>query len=197
MKKVTKVLAAIMLMGTAIYAVGFTGFNYNTTANINTKEENIESVDGHDYVDLGLPSGTLWATCNVGATTCEGYGVYFAWGETTVYKGWDNYKYRVDRGTDKLTKYCQEPESGYKGFTDNLTRLQPMDDAATVNWGSGWYTPTKEQWDELCKYTYSKWTTQNGVKGRLFNAPNGKCIFLPASGHILSDWGLNEEGERG
>ena len=98
--------------------------------------------NGHEYVDLGLPSGTLWATCNVGADTPEGYGDYFAWGETTpkTTYNWNTYKYcNGGEGLNTLTKYCSDSNFGYNGFTDNLTVLQLMDDdAATVNWGSGW-----------------------------------------------------------
>ena len=144
------------------------------------------SYNGHDYVDLGLSSGTLWATCNVGANTPEGYGNYFAWGETepkTTYN-WSTYKY--GNGTSwenpQLTKYCNDHYCGYNGFTDNLTVLQPSDDAATANWGSGWRTPTREQWQELLDNTTNTWTMRNGVNGRLFTASNGNSLFLPAAG---------------
>ena len=97
------------------------------------------SYNGHDYIDLGLPSGTMWATCNVGAENPEGYGDYFAWGETqpkAIYTD-SNYVYS-NGGCEDFTKYCTKPEFGYNGFTDNLKTLQPSDDAATVNWGEGW-----------------------------------------------------------
>lgn len=141
------------------------------------------SYNGHDYVDLGLPSGTLWATCNVGATTPEGYGDYFAWGETQPkdYYDWRNYKY-CNGDYDQLTKYCNNYNYGYNGFTDNLTMLLPEDDAATANWGNGWCTPTYEQWGELEDYTINEWTSQNGVEGRLLTALNGKSLFLAAAG---------------
>lgn len=140
--------------------------------------------NGHDYVDLGLPSGTLWATCNVGANVPEDYGDYFAWGETMP-KGiydWRTYKYCKGRD-DQLTKYCNNPSYGYNGFTDNLTELQSSDDAATANWGSGWCMPTKTQWEELKNNTTVTWTMQNGVKGMKFTAGNGNSLFLPAAGY--------------
>ncbi|MBO6025765.1 MAG: SUMF1/EgtB/PvdO family nonheme iron enzyme [Bacteroidales bacterium] len=123
------------------------------------------------YVDLGLPSGTLWATCNVGADTPEGYGDYFAWGETTTKStySWDTYKYY----NGSVTKYTGN---------DGLTTLQSGDDAATANWGSGWCMPTKAQWEELQDNTNVTWTTQNGVNGRKFTASNGNSLFLPAAG---------------
>ena len=146
------------------------------------------SGDEHAYVDLGLPSGTLWATCNVGADTPEGYGDYFAWGETQpkdVYN-WSNYQY-CNGSHDQLTKYCNNSSYGYNGFTDNLTTLQPGDDAATANWGSGARMPTKQEWEELRDYCSSVWTTQNGVNGRRFTGPNGNTLFLPAAGSRWND----------
>lgn len=142
----------------------------------------------HEYVDLGLPSGTLWATRNVGADTPEGFGKYFAWGETspkTTYS-WSTYKYCM--GSEKtLTKYCNNPDYGYNGYTDNLTILLPVDDAATANWGSGWCMPTDDQWYELYENTTHNWTTLNGVNGWLLTATNGNTLFLPAAGYHLTN----------
>ena len=144
------------------------------------------SFNGHEYVDLGLPSGTLWATCNVGAAKPEGYGNYYAWGETKPQAGnaysWSSYKY-ANGSYDRLTKYCNKSEYGNNGFTDNLTTLQSGDDPAVANWGSGWRTPSKSQWDELIANTTNQWTTRNGVSGRLFTSKkNGQTLFLPAAG---------------
>ena len=137
----------------------------------------------YGYIDLGLPSGLLWATCNVGAEMPEDYGDYFAWGETTtksVYN-WSTYQY-CNGSSSTLTKYCTNSSYGYNGFTDNLTNLLPEDDAAAANWGGDWRMPTKEEWQELLNNTTSVWTTQNGVNGRLFTASNGNSLFLPAAG---------------
>lgn len=153
--------------------------------------------NGHVYVDLGLPSGTLWATCNVGADSPEDYGDYFAWGETTAKSSYDWSSYKYCKGSyDKLTKYCNKSSYGYNSFTDNLTTLQTSDDAATANWGSGWCMPTKAQWEELKNNTTVTWTTQNGVKGRRFTASNGKCLFLPAAGY-RSGSSLDNAGDGG
>lgn len=134
------------------------------------------------YVDLGLPSGLLWAECNVGATVPEEYGSYFAWGETQSkdFYDWINYKYGTD--WNLITKYCTDQELGLNGFVDNLVTLEPEDDAATVAWGDGWRIPTKEEWNELNENTNAGWTTVNGVNGRRFVASNGNSIFLPAAG---------------
>ena len=169
MKKFVKAVAALMLMTAVLFTA--------ECVNAQTHKD-------HDYVDLGLPSGTLWATCNVGATTPEGYGDYFAWGETqpkTTYD-WNTYKY-VNGKSEKLTKYCNKADKGNNGFTDNLTTLQAGDDPATANWGSGWRTPSKEQWEELQDNTTNTWTTRNGVEGMLFTAFNGNSLFLPAVGY--------------
>jgi hypothetical protein len=137
-------------------------------------------VEEHEYVDLGLPSGTLWATCNIGASVPEGYGDYFAWGETAPkdYYDWDNYMW-CDGTRNTLTKYCT---NSYYGTVDGKTELDPEDDAASANWGSAWRMPTLEQLQELEEYCDWQWMEMNGVYGRLAIGPNGKTIFLPASG---------------
>lgn len=141
--------------------------------------------NGHDYVDLGLPSGTKWATCNVGASTPESYGNYFSWGETTTKSSYsyNNYKYgREDQnGNVRFTKY--NTVSSY-GTVDNLSTLQTSDDAATVKWGNGWRIPTKAEWEELINHTTATWTSQGGVNGLRFTAINGGSIFLPAAGRF-------------
>lgn len=137
------------------------------------------------YVDLGLPSGTLWATCNIGATSPEDYGDYFAWGETEPKENydWDNYKW-VDASTGSLyfTKYCM---SSAEGDVDNKDQLDLEDDAAYVNWGPEWRMPTRDQIYELMDNCTAEWTQMNGVNGELITGPNGKTIFFPAAGY----WG--------
>jgi len=160
---------------------------------------------GHEFVDLSLPSGTLWATCNMGANKPEEYGDYYAWGEIKPKNKYDanSYKYIKENNILPktnflflLTKYCQESNFGYAGFTDELTVLESVDDAATVNWGNGWCIPSKEQWEELIKNTENTWTTRNGVNGRLFSAKNDQTLFLPAAGFRWNDE-LNRAGSYG
>ena len=140
-----------------------------------------------DYVDLGLPSGLPWATCNVGANAPEEYGDYFAWGETQPKDTYDWSTYQYCNGSNyTMTKYCDNSNFGYNGFTDNLTILLPEDDAATANWGSGWRMPTEEEWRELYNNTTHTWAIQNGVNGRLFTATNGNSLFLPAGGYCYN-----------
>ena len=141
--------------------------------------------NGHTWVDLGLPSGLQWASCNVGATTPEEYGNYYAWGETTTKEdySWTTYKY-ANGGLYKQTKYCNDASHGDNGFTDNLTTLEPADDAARVNWGGDWRMPTAAEWKELREQCTWTWTKQNGVKGyQVTGNTNSNSIFLPAAGY--------------
>lgn len=133
--------------------------------------------DGHEYVDLGLPSGLLWAICNVGANTPYEAGDYFAWGETEPKETYDWSTYKWCEGDENsLTKYTI-PYS-YSGYVDNKTRLEPADDAAHVNWGGNWRMPTEEEWQELqmnCDYSCLP-------EGLLFiSRKNGNSIFFPAA----------------
>ena len=110
-------------------------------------------------VDLGLESGTLWTTRNLGATAPWEYGDYYAWGETKTKDdySWETYKYC--KGTEKtLTKYCYDAELGYNGFSDVLTTLEAADDAATAVLGTDYSMPTEANWEELGDQCYWVWT---------------------------------------
>ena len=145
-----------------------------------------------NYVDLGLPSGTLWATCNIGASSPEEYGDYFAWGETEGYNSgktlfdYSTYEWCENEGDKKLfTKYCHKPDCGKEGFADYKYVLDSEDDAAYVNWGEEWRTPSKSQCSELIndEYTEKEVTTVNGMRGiRITSKLNNNYIFLPCSG---------------
>ncbi len=159
-------------------------FSFTTTSNTPNDTKNrcyglsIRPVQEHEFVDLGLPSGTLWATCNVGANFPEEYGDYFAWGETTPKSmyGWSTY-FDTDDGGSTFKKYNNN---------GGLTELQSEDDAATANWGSGWQMPSLAQIQELnnSSYTTTVWTQMNGVSGRkITSKSNGNSIFLPAAGY--------------
>lgn len=195
MKRLMKAMSAIMLMTVMLFAIGCGKEDNPNHGNGNNGGGNGGGLNGHEYVDLNLPSGTLWATCNVGATTPEGYGDYFAWGETeskTIYD-YTTYNYCVSDNVSwshPLTKYCNDPEWGYNGYSDDLTILQASDDAATAKWGNGWCMPTADQWRELKDNTDFQWMTQDGVEGMLLTAPNGNSLFLPAAGACW-DHGLN------
>ncbi len=146
----------------------------------------------HEVVDLGL--SVKWATCNVGAETADDAGDFFSWGETSP-------KDIYDSTTDK---YCSCPDgdsyctnaSHYTKYnsTDGKTVLDPEDDAATVNWGSGFRMPTQEEFQELLdKCT---WTWDSSHKGYLVASSNGNSIFLPASGYRYGSY-LDGQGSFG
>ncbi len=139
------------------------------------------------FVDLGLPSGTLWANRNLGAPSSNDYGNYYAWGETTGYDqgkttfSWKNYKYC--KGTsNSLTKYCTKSSYGNSGFTDDITQLQGFDDPASNKYGYYYAIPTKEEWEELM--TYCRWSRLNNgafIRGR--EGKSDDVIMLPAAGY--------------
>lgn len=125
-----------------------------------------ETASDYDFVDLGLPSGTLWATCNVGANSPEEVGDYFAWGETEPKSNYteDNYTFSIGEAT----------------------QLPEKNDAATINWGSKWRMPSYDQIKELCQNTTAEWTTLNSASVlKVTSKTNGNSIFLPTTG----SWG--------
>ena len=147
-----------------------------------------------EYVDLGLPSKTLWATRNIGAENPEDFGLYFMWGDTKGYTSdtsdgmvfdWSTYKYC--KGSDtSFTKYCTISSKGFNSFKDDKTELDLADDAAYVNLGAEWRMPSQEQYDELLngEYTKRERTTVNNVYGILITSKkNQKSIFFPAAGY--------------
>ena len=133
-----------------------------------------------EAVDLGLPSGIRWASFNVGASTPEEEGFYYAWGETEPKENyqWENYKWCNGSGSS-LTKYNYSSDLG---TVDNKIVLDPEDDVAAVRYGDKWRMPTASEIDELFAYTTSQWTKRNGKDGFLLTAGNGNSIFLPDPG---------------
>ncbi len=135
-------------------------------------------------VDLGLPSGIKWASCNVGATQPEDYGNYYAWGEVVPKDdySWETYKY-ANGSSSTLTKYCNNASYGDNGFTDGKTTLDLEDDVAHVNWGGNWCMPRSAEIDELRNNCTWKWTIKNGINGyQVTSNTNSNSIFLPAAG---------------
>ena len=170
----------------------------------------------NEVVDLGLPSGTLWSKYNLGVNpnqlsiASNWYGKYLMWGEleektvwdeqgTEVLYEWDNYKFGQ---AFNLTKYCNKSTYGLNGFVDNLTQLLPEDDAAYQNkklHNFNFHIPTKEQCEELIKYTISYWVKNydpskmehnpeddkgiKGLNGYMFEGKNGNQLFIPAASY--------------
>ena len=121
------------------------------------------SINGHDYVDLGLPSGVKWATCNVGASSPSDYGDYFAWGETSAKS---EYTAQNSKAKEKMDDIAGNPAY----------------DAARANWGGSWRLPTEAELEELKNKCTWTWITENGHNGYWVQGPNGNSIFLPAAG---------------
>ncbi len=156
------------------------------------------TLNGYDWVDLGLPSGLKWAAYNIGATAPEEYGDYFAWGETQPYYSsrspftwkegksagyaWASYQFRTEGDNWDNVKFSKYNFDSEYGPVDNKTTLEIADDAARANWGGSWRMPTDAEYNELVNNCTCTWTTQNGVTGELVQGPNGNCIFLPAYG---------------
>lgn len=154
----------------------------------------------HEYVDLGL--SVMWATCNIGAMQPEGYGNYFAWGETEIKTSyaWNNYKFRTSGDSYNNVKLSKYKNDGSMGAIDNRSILVSTDDIAHFEWGGNWRIPTKAELDELrtkCTWT---WTTRNGVKGYKVTSNiegfTDRSIFLPATGY-RNESNLKEAGVQG
>lgn len=151
--------------------------NSGTDPNPGTNPETGNMVNGHEYVDLGLPSGLKWATCNVGASSPTETGDYFAWGETSPK---DIYTYYNSKTYDKsIGQISGNPEY----------------DAARANWGGTWRMPSSVEMQELVDKCTWKWTSKSGITGQEVTGPNGNSIFLPAAGYFsessISDIGFN------
>lgn len=185
----------------SVYAVGRMGGYESSLDGRNFRSGKVYRLQGqltniadgleHEYVDLGLPSGTLWATTNVGASSPEEPGDYFSWGETRGYKSgkrnysWGNYKYYKNK---QITKYCIDEY----GVTDNRTELEAIDDAATMNWGRDWQMPSREQLKELAtectwirQWDWANITCIVYVKSKV----NGNTIILPSTGDCSGQYG--------
>ena len=176
--------------GLGTYISNITGLEHNTTYYVRAYAVNANGVagygpevsfttlldpaNGREYVDLGL--SVKWATCNVGATTPEEYGDYFAWGETTTKTGYTE--------GNCPTSGLSYSELQSQGCIDGEGNLTAQYDAATANWGGNWRMPTKAELQELIDKCTWTWTTQNGVKGyKVTSKTNGNSIFLPAAGY--------------
>ncbi len=174
-------------------------------------DEPADPYNGYEYIDLGL--SVKWATMNIGATTPEEYGDYFAWGEIEPYYteghsqddscfdwktdktgyNWSSYKW-CNGSEDSMTKYCSN--SSY-GMVDSHSTLEASDDAAAANWGGMWRMPTVSEQNELRENCTWTWTTRNGINGHVVTSKkNGNSIFLPAAG-IRSNSSLSHVGSNG
>ena len=155
--------------------------------------------NGYEFVDLGLPSGTLWATKNVGASKPSDSGLYFQWGDTVGYTadqvgtGDGQKKFALD-----YSDYKWNASEGFSKYNTTGAALELEDDAAHVNMGGSWHMPTPDQFQELIDNTTNTWTTQDGVNGRLFTSKSdhSKSIFFPAAGYAW-DGSVRDRGDGG
>lgn len=150
--------------------------------------------NGFEFVDLGLPSGTMWAKCNVGANAPEEAGDYFAWGEVLTKDNYTSQTYVYgsadsadENGYDRLTAISKYNTFSAYGEVDGKTQLEPEDDAATANMGGAWRMPTYDDLNELLTSCYCQVTKINDVRGLKFIGPNGNSIFLPSVGLRYGD----------
>ena len=136
------------------------------------------TINGYEYVDLGLPSGLKWATCNVGANSPEDYGDYYAWGEI-----------------ETKSEYYESNSKTYGKSMSDISGNATYD-VARAKWGGSWRLPTKKELDELESKCTWEWTTQNGKNGYKVTGPNGNSIFMPAAGYRYGS-SLSGVGEYG
>ena len=167
MKRFNLLTSAFAILITFIAGLFFSSCSNDDETNINDRKP-----EGVVAIDLGLPSGTKWASCNVGATKPEEYGGYYAWGDTNEK---EVYNWRSYIHCDGSRETCHDLGSDISGTNY---------DVAHVKWGGNWRMPTYDNMKELLDICTSEWTTLNGVNGRKFTSKiNGNSIFLPAAGY--------------
>lgn len=133
--------------------------------------QNKKKIDGYEYVDLGLPSGLMWATCNIGAMSPEEFGNYYSWGETCTKSTYD-------------IKNCKTIELVNTTQLEEVDRKENFTDVAKASWGNNWRLPSLADIEELKNICIWSAETQNGIKGSKVTGPNGNSIFLPACGYM-------------
>lgn len=149
-------------------------------------------------VDLGLPSGTIWSSCNVGAKSAYDVGLYFAWGDLQIKDKytWENYRYFLGYIKDdfhtlpRLSKYVSHSRLG---IVDDKSYLEPSDDPATQFMGQQWCTPSHEQSDEIWRYCKISKVEEKGISGYRVIGPNGNSLFFANSGYLRGDKKLSPE----
>lgn len=160
-----------------IFTLLFVGFTLLAVQACGDDEENGIFEDSQNAsniaVDLGL--SVKWAAYNVGASSPEEYGGYYAWGETKEKKYYSGSDYKWRKSDGLIVKYAET--------VDNKMRLELSDDVAHVSLKGNWRMPTQDEMEELITRCSWEWTTRKGVEGQLVTGPNGNSIFLPAAGY--------------
>lgn len=179
MKKIN-IIGYMPLLCLVVIAVLMTG------CQTNVKKQSVTAID------LGLPSGCLWAESNLGASSCEGAGHYFFWGDTDPCEKGSRYKYVGDGhytrgGDERYLKYVTDSEWG---IVDGKVIMELQDDAANTMLGDSWSIPTVADFNELLTYCTCREDVRNGVEGVSFIGPNGNSIFFPDLGHHADVFGI-------
>ncbi len=178
-----------------IIAIAFVGILVTSGCGCDISEPT-GSLNGHGYVDLGLPSGTLWATCNIGADDPNDEGEYYAYGKTTPWTEEDmrNYSYRPSIVPQEYVRVFDivfyVNHSGGQDIYFYSSKFNKCDDAATYNWGDNWRMPTREDFEELMSNCRWEWTSHHSQKGYKVIGSNGNSIFLPTTGYHLMMAGI-------
>lgn len=175
----------IFLLLTAATMLAFVNVSCDRTDDTGT--DNQDSRPDGEWIDLGLPSGLLWSSCNLGASDQQSSGNFYAWGEvqTKEVYDWTHYRHCTADGSGNLVSFTKYNTSATYGTTDNKTVLESGDDAATSVLGAGARIPTNSEWQELLDTANVslQWATVNSVEGlKITSRSNGNSIFLPAAG---------------
>lgn len=183
MKRFTLICLGVLMLFSAGCKSNSSSSASSTASSPKVNEEQVLSKNGHEYVDLGLPSGTKWATCNLGSTIPEAAGLDYAWGETKNRYEFEeeSYRFHDDKLYDLEYAYSKYQVSSYSGSfkPDKIMVLSPNDDAARSEWGAPWRMPTKADFYELmnaCKWTWR----DDDNPGYEVTGTNGKSLFFPA-----------------
>ena len=170
-------------IGSEDYFQPFVSVTYNG-GEIERVDYNQPLSNGYNFVDLGLPSGNLWADRNVGAASPEAYGTYFSWGEVSGKTNYADGTYKWGGGASN--PYTSNSWTKYNS-TDKKKLLDLEDDAANYNMGGDWCLPTCDDFKELTANTTYQWGILNGHSGAtLTSKNNSNTIFIPACGYIYS-----------
>lgn len=182
-------LASLLAIITILSIITLRGRNDPKPIEVEKGKEKIEEraltgmANGHEWVDLGLPSGLKWATCNLGASSPEGFGEYYAYGEISPKDKFTDKNYKFFAGFHRVNDYIEKYTYSKYNDADKKGELDIEDDAARNEWGAGWRMPTADEMRELIDNCTHTFTTMDGVNGVQFvSKNNGKTLFLPQAG---------------
>lgn len=167
-------LLVVIIVAISCFVVSMDVYSQGKITRPQAKHPTTGLINGHEYVDLGLPSGLKWAKCNIGANSPIENGNYYAWGETQTKSSYSDSNCKTHKMSSSALKSA--------GVINSNGTLTMSSDAAHQNWGSSWRMPTMDEFDELREKCTWRWTTKSGKNGYEVTGPNGLSIFLPAAG---------------